>query len=99
MQLVEGDAVDVNYQNSGKWYPGTIGKVHGEPPAAPEPEGLVYDIKYNDGDSEDLVPADRLRPKGAKKVRVRVRYDHVVHRERGLQLQLALWFAGGWHKC
>ena len=50
LQKVEG-----NYGGEGKWYPGSIAKVN---------SNGTYNIGYDDGDSEDNVPADRIRALG-----------------------------------
>jgi hypothetical protein len=52
-----GDQILGNFEGNGEWYPGTIIKAY---------EDGVYDIDYDDGDSEESVPASdiKLRPKG-----------------------------------
>lgn len=55
-----GTKVEGNFQGRNKWYPGTITNVR-------DVKGsLHYGIKYNDGDSEDNVPEDMIRPLGVK---------------------------------
>jgi hypothetical protein len=50
-QTVEG-----NFKNLGRWYSGTVQKVH------PQADGTcLYDIIFHDGDSEKNVPASRIR--------------------------------------
>eukprot|EP00981_Chlorochromonas_danica_P014023 scaffold7235_cov248-Ochromonas_danica.AAC.2 len=55
-----GTKVEGNFQGRNKWYPGTVTNVR-------DVKGsLHYGIKYNDGDSEDNVPEDMIRPLGVK---------------------------------
>ena len=41
-----GTAIEANYRGKGKWFPGTIAKVHANG---------TYNIKYADGDAENNV--------------------------------------------
>ena len=51
--FVVGFKVEGNYQGMGNWYPGVIGRVNGDG---------TYGVRYDDGDSEQYVPLQHLRP-------------------------------------
>ena len=52
LALDEGDKVEANYKNIGKWYPGKIHRVRGNG---------VFDIGYDDGEMEMHVNASNIR--------------------------------------
>jgi hypothetical protein len=51
--FVVGFKVEGNYQGMGNWYPGVIGRINGDG---------TYGVRYDDGDSEQYVPLQHLRP-------------------------------------
>ena len=53
------DLVEVDYHSSGNFYPGKIAAVKEMSPGA-----FLYDVLYDDGDTEDMVPRERIRKKG-----------------------------------
>ena len=61
----KGAAVEGNYGGEGQWYPGRISRVS-EAVGAAAPGGrslpVLYDLLYDDGDTETAVPAERIRP-------------------------------------
>jgi hypothetical protein len=61
--LQVGDEVLANWVNQGKWYAGKVGAVT----TGKEPGENRYTIVYDDGETENKVPAKRVRAKGAPK--------------------------------
>lgn len=55
-----GTKVEANFQGRNKWYPGTIQNARRANGSA------RYAVLYNDGDREDNVPEDMVRPLGTK---------------------------------
>jgi hypothetical protein len=63
--LEVGTLVEAQFDNKRKWYKGTITAVHMDPQdTANNPANATYSIDYEDGDSEDSVPASSIRPCG-----------------------------------
>jgi hypothetical protein len=66
-----GSRVEGNFGGLGDWYPGVIQLVHQSPPEADHVNvdaagtgavvGATVDVAYDDGDSENAVPLERLR--------------------------------------
>lgn len=54
-KVVEGDLVEANWQNAGRWYDGTVSDV------GSDGGRCMYDIAYDDGDEESNVPDDLVR--------------------------------------
>jgi hypothetical protein len=54
-RLAVGDAVEGNYKGRGKWYPAKIAKVV---------RAGMYNLDYDDGETEASVEQARVRPKG-----------------------------------
>ena len=53
---VDRDPVEANFKQGGTWYKGKVGKSY-------EEKGrTLYDIEYDDGDSEQRVELSNLRP-------------------------------------
>jgi hypothetical protein len=55
--MKEGDQVVARHGGQGKWFPGTVGAVHGDG---------TYDLTYEDGDKETKVAQHRIRRKEDK---------------------------------
>lgn len=57
LPILKGSCVEGNCRGRGTWYRGVITKITTPYGKA----GVVYDIRYDDGDKETLVPGDRVR--------------------------------------
>jgi hypothetical protein len=53
-----GDQVEGNFKSNGTWYPATVTAVIHDAEGA----RTVYNLHYNDGDKENEVASDRIRP-------------------------------------
>lgn len=53
-----GERVEARFGGKSKWFPGKIRR------ARERPDGFLYDIVYDDGDSEEAVFAGRVRRPG-----------------------------------
>lgn len=60
LSLHKGQKVLVNYKNDGIFFPGKVHQIHKV--AGEDPSEKVYDIHYDDGDSESKVTVDRINP-------------------------------------
>ncbi len=60
LSLHKGQKVLVNHKNSGVFFPGKVHQIHKV--AGEDPSEKVYDIHYDDGDSETKVTVDRINP-------------------------------------
>ena len=62
-KLQPGDLVEANFDSQGQWYPGRIANVReSDGGGSGGPAEMLYDIDYDDGDSEQNKTADEVRP-------------------------------------
>ena len=63
-KIREGDKCEAEFKNTGKFYPGTVKRVHGDG---------TCDIVFDDGDKQSYVEASRIKVKGGGQSRSRSR--------------------------
>ena len=64
-KIREGDKCEAEFKSTGKFYPGTVKRVHGDD---------TCDIVFDDGDKQSYVEASRIKVKGGGRSRSRSRF-------------------------